>query len=269
MTNSLYYDHDESYLPDDCKVKISPSKFSAFISQKHKWYREVILKEDGFNGSTASVIGTLVHYIAECVASRKEIDKDAIYSYIDSHKDLEDYCAETVRNSFEEMASVLINNYVLANMDNYLEVETRHTAKVGKGVYASGTLDFLEGTKEDCCIGDYKTYNSKSKPKVIPQGYKYQLLVYAYILKKTGYNPTRMKLVYVNRNIDGGISEKTGKPLKSYPPEVTVLVEEITEEDMEFITGLLELCADTVAAGEKHPELLHVIYADPRLKEGE
>ena len=70
----------------------------------------------------------------------------------------------------------------------------------------------------------------------------------------------------MNRNIDGGMSEKTGKPLKSYPPEVTVLVESITEEDIEFIDGLLDLCADSVLAGQEFPELLHVIWNDPRLK---
>ena len=218
MANPLEYNHDTSYLPDDCVLKISPSKFSNFITRKHQWYREVVLKEDGFMGSTASVIGTIVHYVAECVATKSDIDKDAIYEYIESSKSIgEEYCA-------------------------------------------------LEGTKDDCCIVDYKTYNSKTTPKIIPQAYKYQLLVYAFLLKKNGYNPTRIKLVYINRNIDGGLSEKTGKPLKSYPPEVTVLVESITEEDIEFIGGLLDLCADSVLAGQEFPELLHVIWNDPRLK---
>ena len=81
-----------------------------------------------------------------------------------------------------------------------------------------------------------------------------------------GYNPSRIKLVYINRNIDGGVSEKTGKPLKSYPPTVTVLVEEITNDDIEFISGLLDLCKDTVKASEKYPELCHVIWQDPRLR---
>tara|TARA_B110000908_G_C10196009_1_gene422931 strand:- start:106 stop:915 length:810 start_codon:yes stop_codon:yes gene_type:complete len=267
MSNPLEYDHDTSYLPDDCVLKISPSKFSSFISKKHQWYREVVLKEDGFMGSTSSVIGTIVHYVAECVASKSDIDKDAIYEYIESSKSIgEEYCADTVIANIEQMSSVLVNEYVIPNMDNYLEVETVHTAGLGYGIYASGKLDALEGTKDDCCIVDYKTYNSKSTPKTIPQAYKYQLLVYAFLLNKNGYNPTRIKLVYVNRNIDGGVSEKTGKALKSYPPQVTVLVESITDEDIEFIGGLLDLCADSVLAGQEYPELLHVIWNDPRLK---
>jgi hypothetical protein len=270
MANPLEYDHDTSYLPDDCVLKISPSKFSKFVSRKHQWYREVVMKENGFAGSTSSVIGTIVHYIAECVALKKDIDKTAIYEYIESSKSIgEEYCAETVLANFEQMATMLVREYVLPNMDNYLEVETVHTAGLGYGVYASGKLDVLEGRKDDCCVVDYKTYNSKTKPKVIPADYRYQLLVYAAILKVNGYNPTRIKLVYVSRNIDGGLSEKTGKPLKSYPPEVTVLTECITEEDIDFIKSLLNLCTDSVLAGQEYPELLHVIWNDPRLIESE
>ena len=44
--------------------------------------------------------------------------------------------------------------------------------------------------------------------------YKYQLLCYAYIYTKQGVDIDRIRLVYVNRPIAGGISEKTGKPLK-------------------------------------------------------
>ena len=97
--------------------------------------------------------------------------------------------------------------------------------------------------------------------------YKYQLLTYVWILKALGYNVTRIRLVYVNRAIDGGISEKTGKPLKSYPPEVTILTEEVNSEDMVFIEDQLELCSDSVKASKKHPELCHVIWHDMRNKE--
>ena len=265
--NPLIYDNKKTYLPKDCKVNISPSKFSDFISKKHQWYRETILKESGFLGSTSSVLGTIVHYIAECVSTNQEVSVKHIDDYIDLNSSLEDFCADTVRENYEQMATELVNSYVIPNMNNYLEVESVYMYNLGNGVCASGKLDVLEGTKEDCCVVDYKTYNSKTTPKAIPQVYRYQLLLYAFLLKMNGYNPTRIKIVYINRNIDGGISEKTGKPLKSYPPVVTELVEAITEEDIEFISSLVELCKDTVVASEKHPELRHVIWSDPRLKE--
>ena len=114
-------------------------------------------------------------------------------------------------------------------------------------------------------LGDYKTYSSKTKPRTIPQHYKYQLLVYAWILAQLGWNVTRIRLIYVNRHIEGEISEKTGKRMKSYPPEVTVLTESIDKTDIDFIEGLLHLAVDSCKASEKHPELRHVIWHDPRL----
>ena len=78
-----------------------------------------------------------------------------------------------------------------------------------------------------------------------------------------------MRLVYVNREIDDRyISDKTGKECgKIHPSEVTVLTEEITQEDRDFIDGMIELFVDTIEASEKYPELKHVIWHDIRNKE--
>ncbi len=194
------------------------------------------------------------------------MDDEVIEEYINSKEPDEDYDPDVVRHQYIEIAETLVNYYVLGNMKSYLETEQFHYTEVSDGFYAAGTPDFLQGSKEDCLIGDYKTYNSKTKPKAIPAYYKYQLLVLAYILRAKGYIVTRIRLVYVNRNIDGGISEKTGKALKSYPPEVTELTEVITEDDFDFIEGMLKLCIDSVKTTEKYPELTHVVWHDPRLK---
>ncbi len=253
-------------VPDDCQLKISPSAFANFVEKPHYWYQTQVLKENVFDYNSMSIIGTIVHYVAETVAKGEEVDEKAIEQFIDSKEVKEDYDPQRVKNSWYEMASVLVNGYVLKNSDNYLAVEEQFCASVGDGVYAAGTLDVLQGTKEDCMIVDYKTYSSKVKPKAIPAGYKYQLLVYAWVLRSLGYNVTRIRLVYVNERIDGGVSEKTGKPLKSYPPEVVVLTQSIEEDDFDFIGSMLELCRDTYIASLNYPDLRHVIYHDPRLK---
>lgn len=264
--NPLVYNTNTDHLPEGFKLKISPSQFSTFVDKPHKWYRETVLGEEGFTYSTSSVLGTVIHYLAECVANQTEVSKDHIAEYINSFEENEDYSRSEVFSNFESMASVLINEYVLSNMQNYLFAEKTIFAEVAEGFYASGTLDFLQGTKDDCIIGDYKSYHSKTKPKTIPYYYKYQLLVYAYMAIKNGYNPTRIRLVYISRNIDGGISEKTGKPLKSYPPELTVLTEVIDQDDIDFISSLLDLCVEKYIATEKHPELTHLLWHDMRLK---
>lgn len=253
-------------VPDDCTLKISPSSFGSFITTPWNWYRQQILGLDKFEYNTMSVTGTIVHYCAEMVAKDQEVNEDYIEEYISSHEENENYCQQTVRDNWYEMAAVLINSYVILEKCNYLATEKEVFSEVSKGIYAAGTLDAIQGSKSDCMLVDYKTYSSKTKPKTIPYNYKYQLMVYAWILRKLGYEVTRVRLVYVNRRIDGGLSEKTGKPLKSYPPEVTVLTEVITEEDFDFIESMLELCGDSIKVAEEHTELTHLIFHDPRLK---
>lgn len=257
-------DYVSSPVPEDCKFKISPSAFASFVSRPWQWYRQQVQGLDTFEYNTSSVIGTIVHYCAQQLALGKEVDEEEIEAYINKHKENENYSKDEVSLNWYQMAYELVNNYVLLQND-ILAVEEQFCALVNNGIYAAGTTDLLQGTKEDCMLVDYKTYNSKTKPKAIPADYKYQLLVYCWILRKLGYNVNRIRLVYINRNIDGGLSEKTNKPLKSYPPEVVVLTETVAEEDFVFIESMLNLCQETLTVSEKHPELRHIIWHDSRL----
>jgi len=183
------------------------------MDRPHEWYREQILKEGGFEGNTASVIGTLTHYIAEKVAKSEPINQVEISRYVNTFSGNEDVDTSVILASYKPMAERLVNDYVLKNMPEVVEDFVAYD--FGDGVWLAGSVDAFDNG----CIIDYKTYNSKTKPKSIPMGYRYQLLIYAYIYTKLGHEVDRIRLVYVNRNIDGGISEKTNKPLKSYPPE--------------------------------------------------
>jgi len=268
IKTQLDYESGMKFLPDGV-FKISPSSFNTFMTKPHVWYREQVLGEDGFKGNTASVIGTIVHYIAEMYAKGLAVDMDEIGQYITNQKDNPDVDTAVVRSSYKAMAEVLINDYVRKNMPT--EVEKFYSVDLGGGVYVGGSIDAIDGITDSIidsssCVVDYKTYNSKTKPRAIPQYYKYQLLIYAYILQKNGYDIDRVRLVYVNRNIDGGISEKTNKKLKSYPPEVTVLTEVIVKEDMEFIESVLFLCRDTYLKAKEDKSLVYLLYKDWRLK---
>jgi hypothetical protein len=265
MSTTTELDYVSTPIPADGIFKISPSSFAKFVERPHAWYREEVLGEDQFTYNTSSVLGTIVHYCAKCVASNTDVDIDEIERYISKHDVNADYDPAMVRSQYTNMAERLVNDYVLERMNGFMEVETSHRAEIKNNFYAAGTIDVLEGTKGDCMITDYKSYSSKTKPRAIPQNYKYQLLVYAWILDKSGYFVNRIRLVYINRDIEGDISEKTGKRMKSYPPEVTVLTESIQPADIDFIEGLLNLAVDSYQASEKHPELRHVIWHDPRL----
>ncbi len=250
--------------PNDTAFVFSPSQFSSFIGKPWEWYRNNVQNLDKFEGNTASVLGTVVHYCAEQVANKKYIDHDMIEMFV-RFQELEDYDPDVVMDCYYEMAEVLCRQFVL-KADTFL-VEGTAMAEIKDNYFVGGTADLVEGTsKDDCILTDYKTYSSTRKPTAIPSYYKHQLLCYAYALKKMGYNVTRVRLVYVNRPIVGKISEKTGKQLKSYPSEVTVLTEALVEEDLAFIESMFELAIDSLEAAKKYPELTHVIFHDPRIK---
>jgi|SaaInlStandDraft_4_1057021.scaffolds.fasta_scaffold23620_3 hypothetical protein len=265
MTNPLQYNDHKADMPDDCIFKISPSQFPKFADKPHFWYRSEVLGIKDFEYNTSTVLGTVVHYCADQVAKQLPVDTNIITEYIESFEDKEDYDPDAVKHHYVEMAERLVNDYVLENA--FLETEKFVVAPIRDGYYIGGQLDALQGEKDECMIVDYKTYHSKTTPRAFNSTYRYQLLTYAAALVRLGYTPTRIRLVYVNRHIEGAISEKTGKQLKSYPPTVTVLTETITEEDYAFINSLLELCVDSVEASKAHPELTHVIWHDQRLKE--
>ena len=264
MSITTELDYSSTPIPESGVFKISPSAFPKFVDQPHNWYRQEVLEEDKFEYNTASVLGTIVHYCAEKVAKELEVDTSEIERYISKWPIKDDYDPAVVRNLYTGMAERLVNDYVLER-PGFLEIETQFCTEIKDNFFVAGTIDVLEGEKNDCMLTDYKSYSSKTKPKTIPQHYKYQLLVYAWILHNLGYMVNRIRLVYINRHIEGEISEKTGKQMKSYPPEVTVLTEAIIAEDIQFIEGLLNLCVDSCLAGHEHPELLHVIWHDPRL----
>lgn len=260
-------DYVKTAKPYEGATVFSPSKFHKFIEKPHQWYREEILGEDdGFDGNTSSVIGTIVHYIADCVAKDVPVEKSEIDNYINSKEPSEEYDPDTVRAEYPSVAEALINGYVLERRRNYLASELRLLADIGNDCFLGGTIDVIEGTSRDCMITDYKTYNSSTKPKTIPSYYKYQLLSYAAIAIANNYTVTRLRLVYVNRPITGEYSPKTGKQFKSYPSEVTVLTEELNEEDLNFIYSMVNLAVDSLEATKKYPELTHVIWHDSRLK---
>ena len=264
----LIYNNGSGELPDKA-FRISASQFSQFMSYPHQWYREKILNESGFNGNTASVIGTIVHAIAAAVANKENIPQDEIEAFIttyDSVVEFPDVDVHEVRAQYKLMGETLVNQYVLPNMPT--EVEPFVSYELQPGYFPSGSIDALQGTKDSksTMIIDYKTYNSKTKPRAIPMNYKYQLLIYAYILNKMGYVVDRIRLVYINRYIDGGISEKTGKPLKSYAPEVTELTETITADDMDFIESIMNLCIETTELAIQKPELAYMLFRDYRLR---
>jgi len=291
MTTKLDYISGSTIIPEG-SFGISPSSISSFISAPHKWYREYVLGERDFSQSTATVLGTICHFIAEEYVTKKSVDKLEIYKYIYKHT-----CPPSIpfptTDDLDAIESFLYENcltspidgqYILSQwiiMGNTLitylknrppvaEVENMIAAEILPSFYAAGSADKLEGPgkgKGFHCLTDYKTTSDLSPKDYIPMNYKYQLLTYAWICRQNGIPIDRISIIWVTNNVVGRISEVTGKPMKDYPTQAVQVTEQITDTDFDFIESILGMIADTVQASKDYPHLKSVLFKDPRLKD--
>lgn len=283
MTTKLDYVPGNSTIPSGA-FGISPSRFYDFFTKPHEWYRTEVLNESGFQGSTASFLGTIIHYIAEEFTKHQKVDKSEIYKYLYNHlvsdksEPLEDFDDDEIAEFYlyEKADHPDIDcRYILEQyrvMGNALIQYLRHNlpqrseelinAQILPGYYACGSADAVRG---DCLI-DYKTTSALTAPSKIPYNYKLQLLIYAWIYKQLNIQINRIRIVWITNNQVNRISETTRKPIKDYPTTVTEVTESITLDDYEFIESLLNLAAETVKTGKENPQLVHLLYKDMRLK---
>jgi len=267
-TGPLSYNNGVGILkPGD--FRISASGIARFYTAPTAWFRENLLGESGFISSTSSVLGTCCHYVAEIYAKTRDFttaNKQEIEDYIVAHTtpgyDL--YNAEVdgtiIREQYKIMAQNLVTTYLAYNMP--VQVEPFVTEEILPGIFVGGSIDNVSPGM----IVDYKTTSTSKIPDSIKFEYKLQLLTYAWILRKQGTPIDRIRIVYISREVVGEISPKTGKQFKSYPSEVKVLTENVTEQDFEYIEGIIHLIAESVDRWKKVPTDRYLLAKDYRLK---
>ena len=286
MTTELDYIPGNTIIPDFA-FGISPSRLHEFISTPWVWYRTEVLGEKQFQGSTATVLGTIIHYIARCYARTQSVDYVQLYRYLlkQTIKEPDYSVAENThdRNGIE--AYIIKNNdtdidakYIIAQyrpMGNALiqymrthaplpqRTEELIATPITDTVYACGSCDALVNERR---VVDYKTTSKLTPPDKIPYNYRLQLLTYAYIYTQMGYAIDTIEIIWITTNDVGRYSEKTGKRLQDYPSEVISTRESVTKDDLEYISNMLHLVADSLVATGEHPTLTHVIWKDYRLK---
>ena len=244
------FDYTVVPLPEDCKFKISPSSISKFFDYPDVWAKEHILGEQVFHGSTSTVLGSIVHGLAERYAKGLPSDRDLVEKYIRQFMFTPDVNAKEIRDNYPDMASLLINDYVRKNKPT--EVEQSLCAKVDdeSGIYLAGTCDNLTGTM----IVDYKTASKKPAGDNISYGYYLQLMAYAYLYRQTkGIIIDRIRLVYVIR------------PTKEYGPRLHVVTKVITEEHYKEFQTKLKIIIDSIKLYQQRPNLGHICFRSTAL----
>lgn len=260
MTNKDYFSYDNGDLPDD-SFRISASQISRFFDTTSQWYREFLLGEaPAFTGSTASELGTCVHAAAAMYHDTKTVDKASILAYIDSISN-PDVDKSVIKEQLKPMTEALINSYCAKN--THTTSEEFISYEVLPGIYVGGSIDATTNNT----IVDFKTTSAKKAPTTFSRAYYFQLMTYAWVLKQHNRHMTHLRLVYVTRHIDGGYSDKTGKKLKDYPSECTVINHQITDDDWNLIDGCIKLIANSVKLWKENPELRWALAQDWRLYE--
>ena len=258
--NPFIYNNGAGIVPPDA-FRISASQISRFLDQTSAWYREFLLGELGFLGSTASELGNCVHAAAAMQITDNAINYDLIYDYINSITNPE-VDKSILNEQCAPMISALYDQFLSTTRLTESETFLWHQTAPGVGVGGSTDAYFLHtGT-----IYDFKTTSAKSPPTSIPRAYWFQLMTYAYLYKQAGKPANYIEIVYVTRNETNRVSEVTGKPMKDYPSTVFRLREQVTTDNLLLIENVIKLITDSVIAWKAQPELRYLLAQDYRLK---
>lgn len=258
MTQKNYFAYNVGKDITKNAFRIGASQVSKFFDSTANWYREHLLGEEGFIGNTASHLGTVVHAGIEMFVETGEVDYQAIEDYILSIENPE-VDQQHILSQYGPMLDVALP-FVMQNMPDKVEEFVFH--EILPGIGAGGSIDALRGNS----IMDWKTTSAKTLPTKFTRSYWFQQMTYAWVLKQQGRTIDYIKLVYISKNETGRVSEKTGKPLKDYPSQISVVTEEVTEEGLDLIGSCLKLIAESVHTWNENEELRHLLAQDMRLK---
>ena len=273
--NRLDYNYGNKSIPGT--FRISASQISNYFDFTNNWFRKNLLGEDvGFQGSTSSVAGSCVHFAAESYIKNNlqlpQEDKGEMYAYIDEQAnklpDLVDpiQCREIMTPMWRSLREHLqANPGGLA--EPFVEIE------ILPGITVGGSIDLIQVPGDSTIytdleqlrgksiyIKDYKTTSTKyASDKSITQSamtkaYEWQLLTYAFALKKAyNINTLAIQDIFVTREYEGEISEKTGKRGKAYPSMVVPITKPVTPESLEFIESIINIVAHSVQSFVLNP----------------
>ena len=244
----MNFEYKKLNIPN-CSFNISPSGIAKFFDYPTIWYKENFTDEVQFKGNTATVLGTIIHSIAEEYARNPDerINTVEIDKYLGNYTLNMDVNVVEIKRLYPMMAQALINNYISKNITT--DIENSVYRNIYKDIYVGGTYDAV---LVDTVI-DYKNVAKKPNTEKIPFAYKIQLLAYAFILSAQGYHINRIRVVY------------TVRPTKTLGVRIFVVNETITTEDWLLINNTLDLIAKTVTKHKEDNSLIPLLYKSMKL----
>lgn len=217
----------------DGRVRISPSSIYQLYDNPSKWWTKNVLGiKEPMNNNL--LIGTLIHNRIYRFFQKLEVDYDEEVAYLQQFSNNPEINDWEVFDVVEETWKYLLEEHIPTMIKpTDMEVYVEYIPKTNDTIFVGGSYDYRYKNDNRVILGDFKTANTVSKS--IKTHHRLQLLIYAWLLKMQGISINTIEITYIQKYDKGEISEKTGKQIKQKKPEVSVVQEDITDDDLSFI----------------------------------
>lgn len=182
-----YGDYDNSYKNFNVgkeTVELSYSSMQSYYECAFKYYLDNILRPDDSDITFFNTIGTIAHNVLQEMVLDNTKDFDELWDNrvtFTSAKEL--YFNKKIKEEIREDFNIILNQKELSYFDD-VECEKRIKLKLRDNIFFKGFIDKILKCKDNLCIVDYKTGNTKIEDKYFEFGLNLQLPSYLYLLQE-------------------------------------------------------------------------------------
>ena len=182
-----YGDYDNSYKNFNVGkeiVELSYSSMQSYYECAFKYYLDNILRPDESDVTFFNTIGTIAHNVLQEMVLDNTKDFDELWDNqvtFTSAKEL--YFNKKIKEEIREDFNIILKQKELSYFDS-VECEKRIKLKLRDNIFFKGFIDKILKCKDNLCIVDYKTGNTKIEDKYFEFGLNLQLPSYLYLLQE-------------------------------------------------------------------------------------
>ena len=182
-----YGDYDNSYKRFDVNKKevcLSYSSMQSYYECAFKYYLDNILRLDDSDVTFFNTIGTIAHNVLQEMVLDNTKDFDVLWdNQVTFTSAKESYFNKKIKEEIREDFNIILNQKELSYFDD-VECEKRIKLKLRDNIFFKGFIDKILKCKDNLCIVDYKTGNTKIEDKYFEFGLNLQLPSYLYLLQE-------------------------------------------------------------------------------------
>ena len=182
-----YGDYDNSYKNFNVgkeTVELSYSSMQSYYECAFKYYLDNILRPDDSDATFFTTIGTIAHNVLQEMVLDNTKDFDELWDNqvtFTSAKEL--YFNKKIKEEIREDFNIILKQKELSYFDD-VECEKSIRLQLADKIFFKGKIDKILKCKDNLCIVDYKTGNTKIEDKYFEFGLNLQLPSYLYLLQE-------------------------------------------------------------------------------------